>query len=127
MEPSISTKSSFTLLLTMLLEGARLEIPDARCTFSYYWDPKISEGKAQLVGINGSMLAITLFSEMQERYIVFKSDMQPTKYSIKGVEVVIHSIVLHISLETEEKAAAITFNFNKSVIQTNEGYKGIME
>lgn len=117
-----SSSTAFTLQLNFLVKGAKLLLPEANCTFTYYWDAERREGKAQLLGINGSMLAISLNLENPVDTLLFLSDMQPTLYKIKGVDVVISKIYLKIHPENNTKEAAILFGYDGVTVQATANY-----
>ena len=123
MMPLETTKTAFTLKLDMLMRGTSFAIQPCDCTFTYRWDYEHNEGEAQLLGINGSLLAISLYPEGLKGMLAFFSDMQPTSYTIKGVPVVITKISLEIIPIKNIKRAAIVFNHDESVIQATDNFK----
>lgn len=115
------SSSAFSLELNTLILGAQLLLPEVRCTFTYHWDTQHNTGQAQLLGMNGSMLAITLYAEAKKDVVLFSSDINPTVYSIQGRHIVIKHVELIIS-NLEKYSAAISLNEDGSVIQATENY-----
>jgi len=116
------SSSAFSLELNTLILGDKLVLPELRCTFTYQWDTHNKTGQAQLLGINGSMLAITLYPEEKKGAILFSSDMNPIVYSIQGRTIVIKHIKLLIS-KGKKYSASIYLNEDGSIVQATENYK----
>jgi len=92
-----------------------------RCMFTYSWDALTGAGSAQLLGINGSMLALTLYLEPEVGKVRFTSNIQPTRYAILGNPIYLKKVVLEIH-ESGETAAALFFNTNDALVQATTNF-----
>lgn len=120
---SVPPHATFTVTLSQLLAGPAPVIKDAKCTFSYTWDFKRNMGLAHLISINDSPINITLHPLGISGILGFMSDIPPTPFQINGQTVVIYRVILDIYLSDGERAAAIMFNKDGSVIEATANWR----
>ncbi len=116
------SSKSFPLPLAFLAEEKALfaEIPTA--SFNYHYNIRTQEGQAQLVYFNESTLALTLYPSIENKLLVFTSNMQPTSYNIGGKSIVLHRVILKVNLENNVRGAAMFFNYSGDVLYSTTNY-----
>ena len=120
---NVPSHDRFTVSLSQVLDGKKPVIKDARCEFAYNWDFKTNVGLAHLLSIDGCELDITLHPLGLAGTLAFMSDMPPTRVVINGQRVVLYRIILDIYLSDGERAAAVMFNEDGSVIETTGNWR----
>lgn len=120
MTPHVSS-GAFSLTVNSVLSGTHAVLTDARCTFTYNWNPESKTGSAQLIGINGSMLALTLHPSIAKERVVFRSNIQPAHYLLSGERVHLKKVILEV-YTSGKRTAALFFNSKGSYVQGTEDF-----
>jgi|GEM_PF-6142144 len=125
MKKEFYSSPSFPMVFSKIIGGDQLFRMPLEGIFNFHYNTRTKEGKAQLVYLNKTALALTLYPEFENNFLVFTSNMQPTTYTILGEPVVLHKVILKIALEDDIRSAAITFNQNGDVQYTTDAFSEI--
>ncbi|MEO9805025.1 MAG: hypothetical protein ABJF04_17340 [Reichenbachiella sp.] len=101
-------KATFILNLNRLIRGKQVKIKNAKCKFTYTWDPQKARGMGRLISIGGVKLNIDLSATGLLGKLAFVSAKSKTAV-IEGEVIFIKTVALDIDLKNNQKSAAILF------------------
>ena len=122
MKKEFYSSRSFPLPLSLIGKGVALFVEPLAGSFNFHYNISSQEGQAQLLYLNESTLALTLYPAIENKLLVFTSNMQPTTYTILGKSIVLNKVILKIDLEKDVRSAAMVFNYNGDVLYTTANY-----
>lgn len=122
MEKEFYSSRSFPLLLSNILEGDALFLTPPTGVFNFHYNIRTQEGQAQLLYLNESTLALTLYPAIENNLLIFTTNIQPTAYTMFGNPIVLNKVLLKIDLENNVRSAAMLFNHKGDVIYTTPNY-----
>lgn len=123
MKKEFYSSRSFPLLLSHIEEGVALFAKPPKGSFNFHYNVRTQEGQAQLLYLNESTLALTLYPAIENGLLVFTSNMQPTTYKILGEPIVLNKVILKVDLENNLRSALMVFNHNGDVVYTTANYQ----